>query len=273
MKPRQMDKQLRSLKGLTPPSLKRFLASVQGALPQILGANLIGIYLHGSLAYGDFNAHRSDVDVAVVVRRSLTSTEFTKLDAWFNGRKMRASPWRRRLEMDFFRVGQLIPPLQNTLMTARFAGGRLKKSALFEGAAIELRTLHDCGVALYGPSPKAVFPNVSAKLIRAALKEKFVQMKKHAIAWAQPNLWFQTFVVFQLCRIIHAAFNNGEPNSKKSATQWCARNAPESLRPMIKLAAKRMDDFKRPRERLIDEKLPKLIEYAGRVVKCGVLRS
>ncbi|RKX53864.1 MAG: hypothetical protein DRP30_03580, partial [Thermotoga sp.] len=41
----------------------------------ILKANLVGVYLHGSLAMGCFNPKLSDVDFIVVVERKLSVDE------------------------------------------------------------------------------------------------------------------------------------------------------------------------------------------------------
>jgi predicted nucleotidyltransferase len=40
-----------------------------------LGGNLVGVYLHGSLAPGCFNPERSDIDLLVVTRRRLRHDE------------------------------------------------------------------------------------------------------------------------------------------------------------------------------------------------------
>ncbi|MDO4667672.1 MAG: nucleotidyltransferase domain-containing protein [Streptococcus sp.] len=41
---------------------------------QILGENLVGIYLHGSVAMGCFNDKKSDIDLLVVVNNDITDT-------------------------------------------------------------------------------------------------------------------------------------------------------------------------------------------------------
>jgi predicted nucleotidyltransferase len=38
-------------------------------LSEMLGSNLVGVYLHGSLAMGCFNPHASDIDVLVITQR------------------------------------------------------------------------------------------------------------------------------------------------------------------------------------------------------------
>lgn len=41
---------------------------------EILKDNLIGIYIHGSIAFGCFNQDTSDIDFIVVVKKSLNQT-------------------------------------------------------------------------------------------------------------------------------------------------------------------------------------------------------
>ena len=45
----------------------------------ILGDKLVGIYVHGSLAFGCFHYDTSDIDFLVVIKSSLTVEEKTML--------------------------------------------------------------------------------------------------------------------------------------------------------------------------------------------------
>ena len=55
--------------------LTRFLGSFQNKLRCILGAKLIGIYIHGSVAQNAFRWGRSDVDALAVVSERLSAVE------------------------------------------------------------------------------------------------------------------------------------------------------------------------------------------------------
>jgi predicted nucleotidyltransferase len=48
------------------------LETVVSRFHEILKTNLVGVYLHGSLAMGCFNLQRSDIDLLVLTRRTLT---------------------------------------------------------------------------------------------------------------------------------------------------------------------------------------------------------
>ena len=51
--------------------VKAEVNTLQTELQRLLQRNLLGIYLHGSLALGGFNPARSDIDVIVVTRQKM----------------------------------------------------------------------------------------------------------------------------------------------------------------------------------------------------------
>jgi predicted nucleotidyltransferase len=55
-----------------PKRVKALIGKLISDLESILGENLIGVYLHGSLAMGGFVPGRSDVDVMIVVKNALS---------------------------------------------------------------------------------------------------------------------------------------------------------------------------------------------------------
>ena len=55
-----------------PDSVRVQIDELVAAVREALGENLVGVYLHGSLALGCFNPERSDVDLIVVTRQGMT---------------------------------------------------------------------------------------------------------------------------------------------------------------------------------------------------------
>src|SRR6266436_2544136 len=56
-----------------PKNVKEVLDELVGLARTLLADQLIGIYLHGSLAMGGFNSVSSDIDFLVVVRNRLSA--------------------------------------------------------------------------------------------------------------------------------------------------------------------------------------------------------
>jgi len=50
------------------PEIKEFVLTLQGEIKEVCNRNIIGIYLHGSLAMGGFNPNKSDIDILVVTK-------------------------------------------------------------------------------------------------------------------------------------------------------------------------------------------------------------
>jgi hypothetical protein len=55
------------------PDINLMLTEWVDGVKAILGANVVGLYITGSLSYGDFIATRSDIDLQAVVARPLST--------------------------------------------------------------------------------------------------------------------------------------------------------------------------------------------------------
>ncbi|WRP07487.1 aminoglycoside adenylyltransferase domain-containing protein [Rossellomorea aquimaris] len=63
--------------------IKEFIHNLQKEIAEIIKDDLIGLYIHGSLAMGGFNPDRSDVDVLVVTKKTMTVETKRKLAKLF----------------------------------------------------------------------------------------------------------------------------------------------------------------------------------------------
>lgn len=59
--------------------VEKVLDSIVSQYRDIMQENLVGVYLHGSIAMGCFNPHSSDIDFLVVVKKDVTVLEKRKL--------------------------------------------------------------------------------------------------------------------------------------------------------------------------------------------------
>ena len=153
-----------------------------------LGPALIGVYLHGSAAMGQFVEGRSDVDILVVVERALTKED------------------KRRLAERLTR-----PALELTVMTHRavtsldetfelhVAGERVVDGEGHPGDSDLVMHVAACraaGRALVGPDPKDVFPAVP----RDELLEAFAGELDWAVGHAP-----SAYQVLNACRALRFA--------------------------------------------------------------------
>src|ERR1700730_543733 len=61
--------------------VNRMLELLQSRIREALEANLVGLYLSGSLVPGDFDLDVSDIDLVAVTASVLTATELDRLEA------------------------------------------------------------------------------------------------------------------------------------------------------------------------------------------------
>src|SRR3954468_16103686 len=91
-----------SKRPLTPYSeLDATLIRHAEALKEVLGENLIGVYLTGSLAIGDFDL-TSDIDFIVVTERQLSDAEVKDVQKAHLNACSQDTRWARHLEYSFF---------------------------------------------------------------------------------------------------------------------------------------------------------------------------
>src|SRR5919199_1004068 len=79
-----------------PAQVSALLRELAAQLPVILGRNLVGIYLYGSLTQRAFDPRRRDVDLIVVTLRDLSDAQFRKVGACFGRSCARSATCARR---------------------------------------------------------------------------------------------------------------------------------------------------------------------------------
>ena len=71
---------LEHIKTATPyKDINEILYFLTQGIYNVFGSNLIGVYLTGSLSYGDFKEGRSDIDLAVVINQPATPKQIEEL--------------------------------------------------------------------------------------------------------------------------------------------------------------------------------------------------
>jgi predicted nucleotidyltransferase len=161
-----------------PPIVHRQLAAVVAAAREVLVGELVGVYLHGSLAMGGFSPSESDLDLLAVVRRPMTEDEKSLLWASLgriSGRKGHRSRRMlpRSIEMSFLTREQLEAwehPARYDFRWAEHWRFRRPADQRDPDLATHVVVARTRGVALYGPPAAEVLPDVpSADYVDSAL--------------------------------------------------------------------------------------------------------
>src|SRR5262249_45593934 len=102
------------IRQLTPyREINELLSDFTSSAKEILRENLVGLYLSGSLTYGDFVPERSDIDLEVVVRQPLGESELNSIEQLHRDLNNRHAAWKNRLECSYVPIElmtEIMPP-------------------------------------------------------------------------------------------------------------------------------------------------------------------
>ena len=202
--------------------LGELLAGVQ----RILGADLRGMYLYGSLALGDFTPHRSDIDVVVVTAGALADDQAAALQVLHSDLAARYVPWGAELEVTYMpqRALRRYDPA-NARYPSIQRGETLVVEQHDSGGIIQRHVLREHGITLVGPPIREqIDPIDPADLRRDVLA---IARKWLAALHADPrplrHQGYQGYVVMTICRMLYT-LQFGTVVSKPTACRW-AREA------------------------------------------------
>lgn len=228
------------------PSINQFLQAVLSDLQRALGDKLAGLYLYGSLVWGDYDDGVSDVDLLAATVGDIDAQEFAALDAMHHSLIARYPEWDDRLEIVYLSLEGL----------KTFREKRSQIAVISPGEPFNLKDagtdwlmnwymVLTKGVALYGPPPAAIIdPIPTAEFVEA--------VKDHARMWRTiidevDNRGLQSYSVLTLSRALYTC-KHGEQVSKAKAAAWVASQLPA----YASLLERALDWRRRNREPNID---------------------
>jgi predicted nucleotidyltransferase len=223
-----------------PDPIHNQVSGLLEALDALLGRNLAGVYLHGSLAMGCFNPERSDLDLLVVSDRPVLRD--TKLGLALT--LLRRSRDPVPIELSVVARADLQPwryptPYQchySESWRERFVADTAGSGWLrWDDAertdpdlAAHLTILHRRGVVLVGPSIAETLPEVPpADYLTSILGDV-----ESAAGYVERD---PVYAVLNLCRVYRYVVD-GDICSKDEAGAWAAETLPEPLRPVAAAA-------------------------------------
>jgi len=224
-----------------PAKVSALLQDLSARLPIILGRNLVGIYLYGSVMhlYGStdqraFNPKRSDIDCIVVTRRDLSDAQFRKVDAWL-AQTAKSNPWTTRLQMIFLVKKELL--IVNTSGCLYQFGGLSRCGS--DGNPIIWMDFLWSGKVLFGPRPESFLPQITPEMFSVALERELGYLRdeiscKPGSEWRDVPM-YRAYAVSTVCRILYS-FSNGTIASKPTAAKWAIKNLPDEWSEIIRQA-------------------------------------
>ncbi len=202
---------------------------------QIFGEELIGIYLHGSMAMGCFNANKSDIDLMIVIRDHITDTQklqfmncIVEVDKIAPGKGIELSIVKKKYCKHFiyptpfelhFSNAHLQWYIENPADYIRKMNGEDKD------LAAHFKVIKNYGIVLYGAEINDTFADVP--------RNDYIDSIWNDIGEAEEDILEDpVYIILNLCRV--AAFlKNNLVLSKKQGGEWAIDNLPSKYHPLI----------------------------------------
>ena len=205
-----------------PLAVRTQVEGLRDTVATLLGSNLTGMYLHGSLAMGCFNPDRSDLDLLVTTERPLRREHKCALALAIADRSNAprpvqlsvlawedVNPWRHPAPYQFY--------YSETWRVREQRGGTWLTwpdgvSGTDPDLAAHIATTRARGIVLTGRPIDAVLPQVPEADYRAAILED-ARWRMERIA-ANP-----VHLILNLCRVYHV-LRDGGVDSKEEGGRW-----------------------------------------------------
>lgn len=208
------------------PELRDVLNIFAEAISAELGDNLVGIYLIGSIASGDFDSD-SDIDFLVVTNTELTEVNMKSLqDIQIKIYDIDCYP-AKHLEGSYITIADL----NNWKMVGEkklyyFDNGNTAYEFSAHDNKWHVRwILRERGITLVGPKPETILQQIPLDKMYAEIKMTMLLVKRLFEEEINRPLSFfnsrfgQSFTVLTYCRMLHS-LHTGTVQSKKAGAAW-----------------------------------------------------
>jgi hypothetical protein len=237
------------------------VAEVAGLLEQEFGADLLGLYLFGSLAAGGFVEGRSDIDLLAVLTRDVDAERLAALERLHADFVARHPDWTERVEVGY--VGRAVLQTLAGTPEGRIAvispGEPLNIKEIEWDWVLNWRGACTRGEVVRGPRPLELGPEISPEGFRRAVTAQLEACPEYA---RQPSVAYvptqQGYIVVTICRALHA-LETGEQTTKEGAAAWAADRFPDRADFIREALAAHRADYGAVHARLID-----FIDFATR---------
>jgi len=218
--------------------VESILNDIRLGCERILGENLVGIYVHGSLALGCFTWDESDIDYLVIVNRPMDDAKKAALIR--DTLRIDAYAPEKGLEMSVMTLEACRHFSHPAPYELHFSHGHLDRArsdpeafaasmhGLDPDLAAHCTITRHAGFVLCGPDIASVFAPVP--------RQDYLSSIWFDVEGAQEDIMdHPVYVILNLCRVLAAA-KDGFILSKKDGGLWGMKHLPESDVPIVEAA-------------------------------------
>jgi len=207
------------------PDVNAVLGDFLSRIQTILGDHFCGMYLSGSLALGDFAAHRSDIDFVVATDAEVSGDLLSSLRAMHARFNAGDSPWATEVEAAYIprdALRRYDPADARHPHIERGADETLDMDEFGSDWIVQRSILREHGIVLAGPDPKTlidpVLPDDLRRAVAALMDEWWGPMRDDPAPLLRQHIGYQAYAVLTMCRIL-STLDSGAVVSKPVAAR------------------------------------------------------
>lgn len=211
------------------PEVNAVLADLTRDIREILGENLVGLYLTGSLSYDDFNSESSDIDLVAILQTPASLEHLTQLEKMHVLVEEKHPQWAKRIEASYTPLEMLSSIVPPQAPRPYYGEGIFYREAGYGNEwIINNHWLYHAGVTLAGADFRTLTPAPAiAEVQKASLRDLFREWepKLREPEWLD-NPHYQSYLVVNLCRIVYTVMA-GKIGSKAVSAAWVKGEYPQ----------------------------------------------
>lgn len=191
-----------------------------------LGDKLKGLYLYGSLVWGDFDFGISDIDLLAITSDDLTQEDYDRLQRMHTAFAESFPDWDNGIEVQYASISGLKSFRSKPSQMAVISPG--EPFHVIEAGKDWLTNwyfVQDYGVPLFGPPPNNFIDPISKKDFIQAVHDHVLFWNTH-VQQTMHSRPYQSYAVLTLCRSLYT-ITHKEQVSKRKAADWASTQFPE----------------------------------------------
>ncbi len=164
--------------------INSLLENISKELQNCLNDNLVGIYIFGSLTWGDFNYKSSDIDIVVVTNSDITLQNFVALDLIHKKLIEKYPYWDDRIEIAYVSLSSLRNLKKSKCAIALISPGEpFNIKVAGTDWIINFYLLQSNNITVFGPEPKMILPLITKDEFIFNVKQQAIEspLKRHVL--------------------------------------------------------------------------------------------